>query len=271
MAVKRMLLLLALAACVAVHAAESQPSAAQSGSFVDWITKQSSTQAQLASAADDAGTSVCLQDMRLQNCRCLSDSCKRAYAETQLTRCSTGGEKFHSNLDDLRAKALSVGGCTFTEEFFDTPLTYESSETTKLGQFSGTCEMKEEAAKCDGGVLCEGTTLLISGDILGFPRIAFEDGLSEPISACEADSRAQSPMRIALTREKRGLKSSGAYSVGAGAIYVGNVQVFSNRQNMPKYGRFQQVVATGSSFERAMSPPERSFVAKDLVTKLDLF
>jgi len=267
-----MLLLLALAGLVAVQAAESQPSVPQSGSFVDWINKQSSSQAQLAYAADETeGTSLCMQDMRLQNCRCLSENCKRTYAETQLTRCSTGGEKSYSNLDDLRAKQLSVGGCTFTEEFFDTPLSYENSETTKLGQFTGTCEMREEAGKCDG-VLCEGNTLLISGDILGFPRVAFQDGLSEPISTCEPDQRAQGPMRINMSREKRGIKAAGAYSVGAGAIYVGNIQVVSNQRNVQhRVGRFQQVVATGTNFERAASPPEKSFVAKDLVTKLEFF
>jgi len=270
MAVKRMLVLLALAALVAIQAAAAEPSVPQSGSFVDWINKQSSTKAQLAQADREVSSSVCLQDIRLQNCRCLTENCKRGYAETQLTRCSTGGEKFTSKLDDLRADMPVIGDCSFTEEFFDTPLTYENSETTKLGLFTATCEMKEEAGKCDSP-LCEGTTFLVSGDILGFPHIAFEGGLSDPISVCESEARAQSPMRMALNREKRPLKSDGAFATGPGAIYTGEFQVISRSGNVPAVGSFQQVVATSGTFQRSASPPERSFVAKDMVYKFDFY
>lgn len=71
MAVERVVLLLAFASLLAVHAADVKPA----GSFVDWLAKRSSTKAQTASSyyEDVESETVCLQAARVQGCSTLQE------------------------------------------------------------------------------------------------------------------------------------------------------------------------------------------------------
>lgn len=76
-------ILLLLSAAAAAHAAESN--AMPAPMFVDWLSGQASSKAKTASYEEVETESVCLQETKLRNCRCLNlDSdkkCQRNYAE----------------------------------------------------------------------------------------------------------------------------------------------------------------------------------------------
>lgn len=77
--------LLLLGAAAAVQAADSNP--ASSPMFVDWLSQQSSSKARSASYEEVESESVCLQETKGRNCRCLNtfagddDVCQREYSE----------------------------------------------------------------------------------------------------------------------------------------------------------------------------------------------
>lgn len=191
MAVERVVLLLALASLLAVNAATTQPSAPSSGSFVEWLATQSSTDAKTASSyyEEVEKVSACLKTTTFGNCRPLKDDGARFYIEyvatwlqcltltflystnrlsacsvvmteitigrgfvvihshgwvccvvcrTDLACCSTGGgDSYHTDYTELRAEKTIVGGCSFTEERFPSPIP-SAGGTTVVGTFSGT-------------------------------------------------------------------------------------------------------------------------------------
>jgi hypothetical protein len=78
--------LLLLGAAAAVHAADNNP--APSPMFVDWLSQQSSSKARSASYEEVESESVCLQETKERNCRCLNkfpspddNVCQREYSE----------------------------------------------------------------------------------------------------------------------------------------------------------------------------------------------
>jgi len=82
MAVERVVLLLAFASLLAVHAADVKPAS----SFVDWLAQQSSTKAQTASSyyEEVESETVCLQGARIGSCSCLHEKngvCTRTFSE----------------------------------------------------------------------------------------------------------------------------------------------------------------------------------------------
>lgn len=83
MAVERMVLLLALASVLAVNAANTQPSAPSSGSFVEWLATQSSTDAKTASSyyEEVEKETVCLKVTNFDNCQPLNADGSRFWSE----------------------------------------------------------------------------------------------------------------------------------------------------------------------------------------------
>jgi len=286
MAVERVVLLLALASLLAVHAADVKPA----GSFVDWLAKQSSTKAQTASSyyEEVESETVCLQAARIQSCSTLHEKnglALRQYSEIKLSCCASAGEeKYHTAYEELLAQKHTVGTCHFTEDIFEKPITYEGSPNTeKIGIFEATCELKGEASKC-GSPLCDGMTLIVTGDILGYKSVAFMGSLADIL----AEPRCASNQGLSLIHKRampvRGAGASVAqadepaeattFKVGSGNIYVGTFWVTSRHHKTSyKTGELQFVVATGDagSYRTEAAPPSKSYVAKDLATALTFF
>jgi len=279
MAVERMVLLLALASLLAVNAATTQPSSPSSGSFVEWLATQSSTDAKTASSyyEEVEKESACLKTISIGNCRPLNADGTRNYIEIDLACCSTEtGDKYHTDYTQLRAEKVVVGGCSFTEERFPGgPIAYEGG-TTLAGTFSGICDSKAESSEC-GSPLCGGITLIVSGKILSYNNVAFTGGVAEILTTCPPETRSKSPLKALLERAAKGpvtpaQDAPAAYSVGSGDIYVGNFQVVSTKHKLPfKTGRFEQVIATGESYKAVTTVPEKAFVADDLTITLDFY
>lgn len=78
--------LLLLAAAAAVNAVDNKVT--PSPMFVDWLSQQSSTKVRSAGYEEVETESVCLQENKLRNCRCLNEievggdtKCNREYSE----------------------------------------------------------------------------------------------------------------------------------------------------------------------------------------------
>jgi len=287
MAVERVVLLLALASLLAVHAADVKPA----GSFVDWLARQSSTKAHTAQAEEVETASPCLQLARLGSCKCLhSDNgkCLRAFSELKLSCCSdSAGDKYHTAYEELLVQKHTVGTGSITEDLFETPVHYGESETTKIGLFEATIELKADSSKC-GAPLTDGMTLTITGEILHYPKVAFMSSLADLVA--EQSCSAQTGLSV-ISKRAKSVKGAAAavataakgddastdvtaFYTGPGNIYVGTYWLTSrNRAVSYKTGQLQLVVATDvpATYARESSPPEKSFVAKDAAVSLDFY
>lgn len=248
--------------------------------FVDWLASQKGS-AKIQQAEVET-TSTCLQEFQYRNCRALQrtgSAVTRGYTESKVACCkSLDGDKFSSALNDLFAETDSVGVCSYVEEFFTTPVTYESSDAKKVGQFKVTCELTSDADKC-GNPLNEGMALIASGDILRYDQVAFMHGLSEattPDNSCPnafptSDSLKKAKLQATVEQDSDGEEVQ--FMVGQGDIYAGDFHIVS-RHTKAAYpsGKFQRIVSSGPTNEyrlKKATPPERSFVCKDGAIAMD--
>jgi len=272
-----MVLLLALACVLTVNAAPQTM-------FVNWLASQKGS-AKVQAVGDVESTPTCLQEFQYRNCRGLQRSADgksvtRGYTESKAACCkSLDGDKFSSALNDLFAETDSVGVCSYVEEFFTTPVSYESSDAKKVGQFKVTCELTGDSDKC-GGPLADGMALIASGDILRYDNVAFMHGLSEattPDQSCPnafvtpgAESKKTAKLQATV---EEGDDEEPQFMVGQGDIYAGNFHIVSRRHRAEKaQGKFQRIVSSGPTSEyqlKRSTPPEKSFVSKDGAIALD--
>jgi len=289
MAAARLVVILTLASLLAIQAAETRPS------FVEWI-KQGSGKVQSAYEEVES-ESTCLQVITAKNCRCYKDiiisnnlpTCVDKYYEVKLSCCeSLDGEKYSHYVEDLIAQKLSVGSCSISQQYFDKEITYHVGSATKIGTFSGTCELTEKSGQC-GSPLCEGMTLVITGDILRYGKVAFMHDLDYPDleGDCELPlfrppvypptTPAPAPKTPAKVQYSKGGDDDGDgdktnFLVGQGDIYSGTFSVVSRYHKTPyKVGTYQLVTATGlpGSYKSYTTPPEKCYVAKDGAAALD--
>jgi len=273
MAGKRLVLVLALACLLAVNAAES-------GSFIKWLDGKVSAKTQSAYEEIET-TSTCLQQIAHRNCRYFDAAHNSHFTEVKVACCKSAdeGDKYSSNLPDLFAEIKSIGLCTFEEHYFaDGPVAYKTSDCTKVGKFSVTCELHEDSNKC-GSPLCEGLHLKAEGEILHYDNVAFIGDLVNPTEDDDCKARSLTEATKKTTPAKlQYSKSDGEeeinFKVGPGDIYAGVFHVVSRHHKMSyKNGEFQMVKHTGAAvdYNGAKTPPEKCFVAKDAAIALDFF
>jgi len=273
MAVPRVVLLLALAGVLAVNAADTKPVDAKpaSGLFVDWLSKQQSTKAKSANYYEVETESACLQEIALRNCRTCdvgagadSNTCTEKYFEAKVGCCHHDS---YGESDDVLSETPSVGVCSYTVTRFDNPIPYEGTSTTKIGTFTATCELKDDADKC-GSPLCEGQSITATGDILNYPKVAFVHHPEVTESSCDAKSGG-AKASIKDYKEYDGPK----FWLGEAEIYSGTFYTVSRHHKIPyKFGQYQLVkVLDGELYTDESDLPEKCYVAKPNAIALESY
>lgn len=274
MAGKRIVLLLALACVLAVNAAPATH-------FQKWLSNQSSAKVQADEDVDLLKT--CLTEVAYRNCQPLQTTADgsavtRGYTEAKMACCkSLEGDKFSSAVNDLFAEADTVGVCQYVEEYFTTPVSYDGKDASKIGSFKATCEMGEKADKC-GAPYTDGLSLIVSGDILHYPKCAFMQGLSEastidgtcPLNYITAATPAKADLQA--SKDAPASEDAPVFMHGPCDIFAGTYHTVSRHTKIAQTaGTFQRVISTGAtnSYKSASEPAKGSYVAKDGHVSLD--
>jgi len=279
MTAARLVVVLALASLLVIHAAETRPS------FVEWI-KQGSGRVQSAYEEVETET-ACLQVTGLKNCRCFNEktlvegsdpTCFGEYTEVKLACCvSEDDQKYTRSVEELVGEKLHVGSCSIRQYFFTEPITYHGhSDCKMIGTFEGSCHLTEKAGQC-GSPLCEGMTLNLQGDILRYGNVGFihgpfdrqvdEDCARYPPIVYPKTPNKKTPAKIQYSK---GGDDGPKFLVGQGDIYAGTFSVVSRYHKTPyKVGTYQLVSSTGASYKEVSTPPEKCYVAKDGAAALD--
>jgi len=275
MAVSRVVLLLVLAGALAVNAADTKPS---SGLFVNWLSKQSSTKAKSANYYEVETESACLQEIACRNCRTCdvggkegSNICAEKYVETKVGCCHH--ESYGDSSEHLLSETPSVGVCSYTKTFFDRAIPYEGTATTKIGTFTATCELKDDADKC-GSPLCEGMSLTVTGDILHYPDVAFTklpEVTEMDVATCTKDGTPPKGAEKASIQDYKEYETK--YWVGPADIYCGTYYVVSRHHKVPyKFGQYQLVnVLPDTKYDPEHEVSEKAYIAKPNAIALEFY
>jgi len=270
-----LVLLLALAGLLAVNAAEPKPSPM----FADFIFRQSSKTAKTTASDYYAeAENQCLKQVAYRNCRTCDDSdagCAEMYCESKVACCHHDDYDKYGSDDDVLAEKATVGVCSYQTSRFGEgkEIHYEGTATTKIGTFTATCELKEDADKC-GSPFCEGQAIVVTGDILSYPNVAFLHK-PEPIDMDEDCKKAMGSARsakIASSKPQYDYYEKPKYWVGTGEILSGTFYTVSRHHKIPyKFGQFQLVVGVDDDCEGVSELSEKSYVAKHEAIALEFF
>jgi len=267
MAVSRVALLLVLAGALAVNAAETKPS---SGLFVNWLSKQQSTKAASANYYEVETETSCLQEIALRNRRVCEEGgpkeCKADYVESKVACCHH--DSYGDSSDHLLSEVESIGVCSYSKSFFDKPITYTGTSTTKIGTFTATCELKDDSDKC-GSPLCEGMSITATGDILKYPKVAFVHHPEVTESECPKEGDKKALAKAMDYKEYDGPK----FWLGEAEIYSGTFYTVSRHHKIPyKFGQYQLVnVLPDVKYEDCEDLPEKAYVAKPNAIALEFY
>jgi len=270
MAAARLVVILALASLLAIQAAETRPS------FVEWISQ--GQKAKSASYYDTETESACLHEIALRNCKTCSEpaanTCSERYVESKVACCHH--DSYDDSSDHLLSEVDSVGVCSYTKTFFDSGISYEGTATKKIGTFTATCELKDEADKC-GSPLCEGMSLTVTGDILSYPQVAFikhpepteKDEATCKDAPTESKKKAVKKAAVQDYKEYEGPK----YWVGEAHIYSGTFYTISRHHKIPyKFGQFQLVnVLPDIKYLPEKDWSDKAYVAKPNAIALEFY
>lgn len=149
-------------------------------------------------------------------------------------------------------------------------------------------ELHEDSSDC-GSPLCEGLSLSVKGDILRYPKVAFEHSLATFLNT-DGTCNLKTPLRSShphaamlgeqsahLQRSRRQYREqdSGRFMVGQGDIYSGTFWVTSRLHQLEdQTGQFQRVIASAAdqdAYEPYGYPPEKCFIAKDSAIALEFY
>jgi len=150
-------------------------------------------------------------------------------------------------------------------------------------------ELKDDASSC-GSPLCDGMNLLVSGDILLYPRVAFmhkpepleQDDNCDTVLANRTTPAPQHVPAGAPAVESSGPVQTQAYKestkpkfwVGDGHVLSGTFRVLSRHKKIPyAFGQYQKVrpSAPVNKYDPVTELPGKAYVAKADATALQFF
>jgi len=123
-------------------------------------------------------------------------------------------------------------------------------------------ELKDDADKC-GSPLCEGQSIVVTGDILSYPHVAF-------IKHPEVTENDGSKKVSAL--DYKDYEAPKCW-LGKAHIYSGTFYTVSRHHKIPyKFGQFQLVnVLKDEKYEHEKDIPEKAYVAKPNAIALEFY
>jgi len=269
--------MLALASLLlAVTAEEQKPSPM----FSDFMLRQTSKAKTTSSYYEIESTHQCLKQVAYRNCRACAEGsgCYGLYVESKVACCHTDNyEKYGDKDENVLAEKATVGVCSYTaQQWPKEEIHYEGTSATKVGTFTATCELKEDADKC-GSPFCEGLSIQVTGDILRYPDVAFphrperidaDEGCGAYFDASKKEVTAKTAKAQYDYYEKP------KYWVGPAEIYSGTFYTVSRHHKIPyKFGQFQLVVGTSDAeeYDGVHELSNKAFVAKHEAIALEFF